>query len=94
METAFQTRLDEEPKHATFFKGVKDFRFFEGKSSKMRGLCAGKLLSILLNASLPEAICRSPAATGSKSSTSSIFASSGTLARLPACACPSIYTRP
>ena len=51
MEAAFQIRLNDEPKHATFFKGVKDFRFYDDQSSKMRGLCAENLLSIILNAS-------------------------------------------
>jgi hypothetical protein len=51
MEAAFQIRLNDEPKHATFFKGVKEFRFYDDQSSKMRGLCAENLLSIILNAS-------------------------------------------
>jgi hypothetical protein len=51
MEAAFQIRLNDEPRHATFFKGVKDFRFYCDQSSKMRGLCAENLLSIILNAS-------------------------------------------
>ncbi len=47
MEAAFQIRLDEEQKHDSFFKGVE--MFYADTSSKMRGLCAENLLSIMLN---------------------------------------------
>ena len=48
MEAAFQIRLDEEEKHATFFKGV---RLFYADPSTLRGLCAENLLSVILNSS-------------------------------------------
>jgi hypothetical protein len=49
MEAAFQIRLDEIPANESFFKGVN--LFYNDRSSKLRGLCAENLLSIMLNAS-------------------------------------------
>ncbi len=49
METAFQIRLTEKPHHSTFFKGVR--LFYSDPISKIRGLCAENLLSIMLNGS-------------------------------------------
>jgi hypothetical protein len=48
VEAAFLIRLDEEPNHTTFFKAVR--KFYNDPISKMRGLCAENLLSIMLNA--------------------------------------------
>jgi hypothetical protein len=49
METAYQIRLNETPTMATFGKGVKDF--YADPVSKLRGLCAENLFSVILNAS-------------------------------------------
>jgi hypothetical protein len=48
VETAFQIRLHETPKMKTFSDGVR--AFYNDPSSKLRGLCAENLLSVLLNA--------------------------------------------
>jgi hypothetical protein len=50
METAYQIRLDEDPDMATFGRGVKIFYNDQG-ASKLRGLCAENLFSVMLNAS-------------------------------------------
>jgi hypothetical protein len=49
METAYQIRADEEPKMATFGRGVK--LFYNDDVSKLRGLCAENLFAVILNAS-------------------------------------------
>lgn len=48
VETAFQIRLHETPKMKTFSDGVR--AFYGDPSSKLRGLCAENLLSVMLNA--------------------------------------------
>ena len=48
-ETACQFRLEDEPKHATFFKSVQ--LFYNDPISKLRGLSAENLFFVLLNAS-------------------------------------------
>ena len=50
METAYQFRHEDEPeKMATFSDGIH--RFYADPSSKLRGLCAENLFSVMLNAS-------------------------------------------
>ena len=48
VEAAFQIRLHETPKMKTFADGVR--AFYNDPSSKLRGLCAENLLSVMLNA--------------------------------------------
>lgn len=48
MEAAFQIRLHERPKMKTFADGVH--RFYHDQNSKLRGLCAENLISVMLNA--------------------------------------------
>ena len=48
LEAAFQIRLHETPKMKTFADGVR--AFYNDPSSKLRGLCAENLLSVMLNA--------------------------------------------
>jgi hypothetical protein len=49
VEAAYQIRLDESPKMKTFGDAVRKFYNDDG-SSKLRGLCAENLVSIMLNA--------------------------------------------
>jgi hypothetical protein len=49
LETAYLIHLDEETKHQTFFKGVR--LHYNDPVSKIRGLCAEDLFSIMLNSS-------------------------------------------
>jgi hypothetical protein len=49
LETAYLIHLDEEENHKTFFKGVR--ANFADPVSKIRGLCAEDLFSIMLNGS-------------------------------------------
>lgn len=49
MEAAYQIRLDETVTMTTFAKGVK--LFYNDRVSKLRGLCAENLFSVMLNAS-------------------------------------------
>ncbi|MFZ1107912.1 MAG: toll/interleukin-1 receptor domain-containing protein [Rhodomicrobium sp.] len=49
LEAAFQIRLHDRPKYATFFKGVRTC--YKEPISRLRALCAENLLSVMLNAS-------------------------------------------
>ena len=48
VEAAYQIRLDENPKMKTFAAGVR--KFYNDPNSKLRGLCAENLVSVMLNA--------------------------------------------
>jgi hypothetical protein len=48
VEAAYQIRLDESPRGKTFADAVR--RFYRDDSSKLRGLCAENLFSVMLNA--------------------------------------------